>query len=42
MYRVTASQISLGARTWTRRWATFDVVLLFATLAACACGVAMV
>lgn len=42
MYRVTASQISLGARTWTRRWATFDVVLLFATLAACAFGVAMV
>ncbi len=42
MYRVTASQISLGARTWTRRWATFDVVLLFATLAACFFGVAMV
>lgn len=42
MYRVTASQISLGTRTFTRRWSTFDFVLLLATLAACAFGVAMV
>ena len=42
MYRVTASQISLGARTFSRRWSTFDFVLLLATLAACAFGVAMV
>ncbi|HUS17130.1 MAG TPA: rod shape-determining protein RodA [Chloroflexia bacterium] len=42
MYRVTASQISLGARSFTQRWATFDYVLLLATLAACAFGVVMV
>ncbi|MGI8588001.1 MAG: rod shape-determining protein RodA [Chloroflexia bacterium] len=42
MYRVTASQISLGTQTWVRRWATFDFVLLIATLAACGFGVAMV
>src|SRR5579859_545988 len=42
MYRVTASQISLGARSFTRQWATFDFVLLLATVAACGFGVAMV
>src|SRR5215217_3215977 len=42
MYRVTASQISLGAQGFTRRWATFDFVLLLATIAACGFGAAMV
>jgi rod shape determining protein RodA len=42
MYRVTASQISTGARTFSRRWVTFDFILLFATAAACLFGVAMV
>jgi len=42
MYRVTASQISIGARTFTSRWATFDFILLLSTMAACAFGVLMV
>lgn len=42
MYRVTASQVSLGTASFTRRWSTFDFVLLIATLAACIFGVAMV
>ncbi len=42
MYRVTASQINTGARTFTHRWIAFDFVLLFTTMAACAFGVVMV
>ncbi len=42
MYRVTASQISMGAQSFTRRWATFDYVLLLSTITACAFGAAMV